>query len=240
MNVLVTGGAAGLGEAVTRRLGKNPSNSIWFSYHSSVADAKAIEESLPNVHAIHCDFREAGDLARLLEKMDEMNLDGLINNALPVRITKMHFHKMDLETFRAGFNQGIMPTISITQKAIGIFRKKKAGRIVTVLTSALVGKPPAGYSEYAAAKAYLHLLTKSWASENASFGITSNCVSPGYMATRLTNDTDERMVEEMVARHPLKRLLQTGEVAEAVEFYLMCSAQVNGNNLVINAGAEMS
>ena len=59
------------------------------------------------------------------------------------------------------------------------------------------------------------------------------------MATRLTCDTDERVVEEMVSRHPLKRLLSTAEVAEAVEFFLAAPLHVNGTNLIINAGSEM-
>ena len=59
------------------------------------------------------------------------------------------------------------------------------------------------------------------------------------MATRLTSDTDERLVEEMVSRHPLKRLLTPAEVAEAVEFYVNAPAQINGTNLIINAASEM-
>jgi NAD(P)-dependent dehydrogenase (short-subunit alcohol dehydrogenase family) len=175
----------------------------------------------------------------LLKKMDEIGFDALVNNAISMPIAKKHFHRMGLEVLKDGFAQNILPTVEITQRAITKFREKKGGRIVTMLTATLAGRPPAGYSEYTAAKAYLHSLAKSWAAENAVYGITSNSISPGYMATKLTSDTDERIVEQMTSQHPLKRLLTTGEVAEAVEFFLNAPLHVNGTNLLINAASEM-
>ena len=239
MNILITGGASGVGEAITRRLAGTGTNVVWFSYCSSEAKAHELEQALPNAHAIRCDFKDPLDMAGLLKTMDEISLDALVNNALPVPIAKTHFHRTGLDVFSQGFDHNILPTIEITQKAIARFRQKKSGRILTLLTATLIGKPPAGYSEYTAAKAYLHSLAKSWAIENAAFGITSNCISPSFMATRLTRDTDERIVREMASRHPLKRLLTPSEVAEAVEFYVNSPAQINGTNLIINAASEM-
>src|SRR5881296_3431877 len=145
MKVLITGGASGLGEAITRHLARNPSNKLWFSYHSSSASAKQIESQFANARAIKCDFRDERDLDRLLQEIEDMDLDGLVNNALPVRICRNHFHKIEINAFRDGFNHSVTPTICITQKVISLFRKKKTGRIVTILTATLVGKPPAGY-----------------------------------------------------------------------------------------------
>lgn len=239
MNILITGGASGLGGAMTKRLAKNESNTVWFSYRSAVGGAKMLQDTFSNAHGISCDFTNTGDVAGLLKKMNELDLDVLVNNAIASPIVKKHFHKTTAETFQRGFAQNILPTIEVTQNAIGRFRAKNGGRIITVLTATLVGKPPVGYSEYTAAKAYIHSLAKSWAIENAAYGITSNCVSPSYMATQLTEDTDARIVEEMVSRHPLKRLLTTDEVAQAVEFLISAPAQINGANIVINAASEI-
>jgi NAD(P)-dependent dehydrogenase (short-subunit alcohol dehydrogenase family) len=227
-----------LGEAITRRLAQNSAQEIWFTYRSSAAKAQNLEREFPNARGICCDFTNADDMAALLKQMDEIGFDALVNNAISTPIAKKHFHKTNLDVFREGFTQNILPTVEITQRAITKFREKKGGRIVTLLTATLVGRPPAGYAEYTAAKAYIHSLAKSWATENAAHNITSNCISPGFMATKLTSDTDERIVEQMTAQHPLKRLLTTGEVAEAVEFFLKAPLHINGTNLVINA-AEM-
>lgn len=239
MNILVTGGASGVGEAITRRLAGDAANTVWFSYCKSASKADELERAFPNAHAVRCDFKQAADMTDLLKKMDEIDLDALVNNAIAAPIAKSHFHKTPMDVFRRGFAENLLPTIEITQKAISRFRKRNGGRIVTLLTATLVGKPPAGYAEYTAAKAYLHSLAKSWASENAAFGITSNCISPAYMATQLTSDTDDRIVQAMVSQHPLKQLLTPAEVAEAAEFYLNSPAQINGTNLIINAASEM-
>lgn len=239
MNILVTGGASGVGEAITRRLALSGAHEVWFTYHSSGVRAEALERACRTAHAIHCDFRNPADISSLLQKIDEADLEALVNNAISTPITKTHFYKTDLDVFRQGFEYNVLPTIEITQRAISRFREKKGGRIVTVLTATLLGRPPTGYSEYTAAKAYLHSLAKSWASENGAFSIASNCISPSFMATQLTSDTDERIVEGLVHQHPLKRLLTPGEVAEAVEFLVNAPLQINGINLVMNAGAEM-
>ena len=132
-----------------------------------------------------------------------------------------------------------MPTISITQAAIGVFRKKKFGKIITILTSALTNTPPIGSSVYIANKAYLQQLTKVWANENIKFNITSNSVSPAFMLTKLTNSTDERIVEQITNNHPLKQLLTTDEVADSVIFLVNSTQQLNGIDLLINAGLNI-
>lgn len=239
MKILITGGASGLGEAITRRLAQNPAHEVWFTYHSSAAKARELEQTFPNARGIQCNFKNAADMESLLKKTDGIGLDALVNNAISTPIAKKHFHRTGLDVFKDGFAQNILPTVEITQRVITRFRERKGGRIVTMLTATLAGRPPAGYSEYTAAKAYLHSLAKSWAAENGVYGITSNCISPGYMATKLTSDTDERIVEQMTSQHPLKRLLTTGEVAEAVEFFLNAPLHINGTNLLINAASEM-
>src|ERR1019366_7084787 len=126
------------------------------------------------------------------------------------------------------------------QEAIKTFRKKKFGKIINIISSALVNKPPIGWSEYVANKSYLLAMSKAWAAECIKFNITSNSISPSFMLTNLTSDTDERVIEQMKEEHPLKRLLTTDEVAEAVVFFTKSSQQINGTNLVINAGTEIN
>lgn len=238
MNILVTGGASGLGESITRTLAKNGNDRVYFTYNRSKSNADSIEKEFQNTKAFHCDFEDASSLAMLLKKMEELDLQVLINNAM-TGFEKNHFHKMSPEHFTAGFLKNILPVIQVTQKSILIFRKEKYGRIITVLSSAIINKPPIGWSEYVAQKNYLLSLSKSWAVENAKFNIVSNCVSPSFMKTALTSDTDERMVEEALRNHPLKKLLTTDEVAENIAFLAHTSQHINGTNLVLNAAEDI-
>jgi 3-oxoacyl-[acyl-carrier protein] reductase len=152
---------------------------------------------------------------------------------------QIHFHKIKAVYFAESFNNNIIPTIRVTQQALLSFRKNKFGKIITVLSAAILNTPPVGWSEYVATKNYLLSLSKSWATENSSFGITSNCISPAFMKTALTSDTDERIVEEMEKSHPLNKLLTTEEVAENIAWMVQCTQQINGINLIINAGANV-
>jgi NAD(P)-dependent dehydrogenase (short-subunit alcohol dehydrogenase family) len=120
-----------------------------------------------------------------------------------------------------------------------LFRKKKAGKIITIITAALINTPPVGASVYVANKAYLAQLSKVWASENARFNITSNTISPAFMKTNIHATMDERIVEQITEGHPLKKLLTTEEVAESVLFLVNATSQINGVDLVLNAGTNL-
>lgn len=239
MNILITGGASGLGASISQTLLNDKNNFVYFTYHHSVNSASLLELENGNIKGIKCNFNDPEELNLLLRDLSGLEIDVLINNAFSTKISMKHFHKMSVEDFEMGFSSNIIPTIKIVQTLLPKFRKKKFGKIITILSSAIINKPPLGYAEYVAAKAYLHSLAKSWASENANYGITSNCISPSFMKTNLTSDTDDRVIEEIIANHPLKRLLTPLEVADSVMFLVNCSQQINGINLTINSASNV-
>jgi len=238
MNILVTGGASGLGEAITRNLAQTESNKIYFTFCKSADKAKELENQFSNAKGIFCDFENEISLQTLLSQIEFLDIHALINNAFTGLETN-YFHKINPEYFSENFIKNVVPVIKITQQAILHFRKQKSGKIVTILSSYIINKPPMGLSEYVAAKNYLLSLSKSWAVENAKFNITSNAISPAFMQTQLTSDTDERIVEEMVKNHPLKKILSPSEVADSVQYLLNASSQINGINLIMNAAADI-
>lgn len=237
MNILITGGASGLGEAMTRMLAHDSAHTVYFTFCNSSKNAAEIERQFPNTRAVKVDFTLSPDVNALIEKFPEMNLEVLINNAMTGDIHKNYFHKTGSEIFENGFMKNVMPVIRITQAAIGIFRKKKSGKIITVLSSAIT-QPPIGWSEYAAAKSYLASLSKSWAAENNSFGIYSNCISPSFMRTRLTSETDERIVEEMIHQRG-KELLTVEDAAKAVLFLVHSGQALTGKNFIIDSAEDI-
>jgi 3-oxoacyl-[acyl-carrier protein] reductase len=240
VRALVTGGASGLGEAITRALAALPSAHVTFTFCRSAEGAAALQGELSNVEPLHCDFSRAADVDALAARIPGLELDVLVNNATS-GLAEKHFHRTPVEDFARGFQVNVLPVVQLTQAAIQAFRKRRAGRIITVLTSYLIDKPPTGLSEYVAAKAYLHSLAKSWAAENAAMGITSNCVSPSLMQTGLTSNVDARVLETTVSEHPLRALLSPADAASAVAFLASsASAHINGINLVLNAAVHIA
>lgn len=239
MNILITGGASGLGEAITRILAKEKTNTIFFTYSNSSLKAKQIETDFDNVNSIKCDFKNSSEVTSLVNNIQNINIDVLINNAYSNNCIKTYFHKIPNESFELDFINNIIPAIRITQSVITQLRKKKNGKIITILTSALANTPPLGWSCYTANKAYLESLVKSWATENIKFNITSNSVSPGFMQTNLTSDVDDRIIDQMVVNHPLKKILTVEEVAETVKYLTKSSSHVNGVDVLLNSGVNL-
>lgn len=235
MKILITGGASGLGKSITETLAKD--HTVYFTYSKSFADAKIVASKFKNTSALHCDFSDENSVKALALKIAELDLDVIIHNAYSGDYLKTHFHKIATQDFLNDFKVNVMSTIELTQAAINSFRKKKSGKIITVLTSALVDMPPVGSAVYTANKAYLKKLTQVWANENEKFNITSNSVSPAFMETAITDSIDERVKEQIIENNPLKRLLTTEEVAKAIEFLVNDITQINGKDFVINAGS---
>lgn len=238
MKVLITGGASGLGSAITTLLASEGFK-VFFTYNSSVDKAKIIESEYPNSEGIKCDFRSETELKSLLSSIEILGIDVLINNALLGTEIK-HFHKINPSYFLENFQNNIVPTIQITQSFIKSSRKRKFGKIINILSSAIINTPPIGWSEYVASKSYLRSLSNSWATENIKFNITSNCISPEFMNTPLHTDLDDRVFNSLVENHPLRKILEPEEVAEIVLFYIKSSQHINGTNFIVNTGSNIS
>lgn len=119
--------------------------------------------------------------------------------------------------------------------------KRRTGAIVTMASSAGRTPTPAAPPPYAAAKAGIVMLTRHVASQVGQYGVRVNCISP---STVLTERTSERMPDEVkqrfTARHPLGRLGEPGDVAEAACFLASDSASwLTGVVLDVAGGAVM-
>jgi 3-oxoacyl-[acyl-carrier protein] reductase len=239
MNILVTGGASGLGEAITKRLAREPDYFVHFTYCTADRNAVEIQKNYPNTALLKCDFTKDSDVQSLQEYIGHADIDILINNAFTGSFIDMYFHKTTLASYETAFAANILPTIAITQAAINCFRKKKAGKIITILSAALTDKAPIGSSVYVATKAYLAELAKIWAIENVKFNISSNTISPSFMQTSFTKDMDERLIEQLREQNSSKKILTTDEVAESVLFLVNTNQQINGVDFVINSETDV-
>ena len=228
-----------MGKAVVCALSTTAEHKVYFTYNRHGDEADALAREHPNVIALKCDYTNADEIRDLEQAIPSFNLDVLINNAYVGLPQGTHFHKTDPESFAKSFQHNVIPLIRITQSAILGFRKKKFGKIINILTAALTNIPPTGYAIYASNKAYIMQLSKSWSHEYAKYNISSNCISPDFMLTNLSTSVDERVIEQMQARHPLKKLLAPADVADTVVYLVNTSQQVNGIHVVINAAQNI-
>jgi len=239
MKILITGGASGLGESITRLLANDDNNTVYFTYSKSISEAKALETQFNNTKGIACNFSNDQSVKEAANTIAALDLYVIIHNAYSGDYLKTHFHKIASADFLTDFKVNVMPVIEFTQVAITNFRKKKSGKIITVLSAALADTPPVGSAVYCANKAYLQKMTQVWANENEKFNITSNSVSPAFMETAMTRFIDDRVKEQIIENNPIKRLLTKQEVAEAIRFLVNDSSHINGKDFIVSAGSSI-
>jgi len=231
--VVLTGGSSGIGKAIVLFL-LEKGYEVLFTYHYSQDSAKEIESQYPNAKAYQIDFTDPSELLRFSAAIAEFSPDILINNYYSGSFIDTYFHKTETDKFLHDFKNNIVPTLQITQDCISIFRKKKFGRIINILTSSLKS-PAIGTSVYNSNKAYLQQMSKSWAIENVKFGITCNSVSPSFIATDFHKELDERVKETILSGYPLKENLKSTDISNVIELCINGGKHFNGNHIFLDA-----
>lgn len=237
MNILITGGTSGLGKATVELLVKH-GHRIWTSYLATDEYTNVANEMMAkyeNVKAIPLNFCEDDSVDSFCGQLKEWDIDVLVNCTYVGKPQTSYFHKINPDEFLKAFQYNIIPTVKITQAALEVMKKKKYGKIINIITEAIIGLPPMGYTLYAANKAYLMELSNVWNTEYVGYNITSNCILPAYMQTKFA-EVDGRILEQMEKKHPLKKLLTPEDVANVVKFFVEATQQVNGVKFPVNAG----
>ena len=117
--------------------------------------------------------------------------------------------------------------------------KQRFGIIINI-TSIVGVTGNAGQVNYAASKAGMIGITKSFAQEIATRGITANCIAPGFIETAMTAELPENVVENMLKSIPQGRMGQADEIAASVAFLASDEeSYITGQTLHVNGGMAM-
>ena len=242
--VLVTGGARGLGQAITRALAREGAGVV-INYHRSDRAAAALAEELgTRAIALQADVTDADAVRHLFAAAQERTgqpITSVVNNALVdfqfngdarphlADITWQHFHQQIEGAVRGALNT--------LQAALPGMQTQGFGRIVNVGTN-LFQHPVVPYHDYTAAKAALLSLTRTAAADLGPHGITVNMVSGGLLrSTDASSATPEAVFDLIAQQTPLRRVTTPAEFADAVLFFLSPWARaVTGQNLIVDGG----
>ena len=131
-------------------------------------------------------------------------------------------------------------TFFLCKYAIKKMLKNKYGRIVNI--SSVVGHTGnLGQANYSASKAGIIGMTKSLAIEYAKKNITLNCVSPGFIQSKMTDNINESVKAALTSRIPMSRLGNAEDVANSVAFLSSDQASyVTGETIHVNGGMYMA
>jgi acetoacetyl-CoA reductase len=241
MAAIVTGGARGIGREIVLRLAEAGCR-VTINCHGSVPEAEQLAGQLAasGSEAIVAQGSiadpETGPM--LVERTIERfgRLDVLVNNAGITRDTTMR--KMTDEQFGEVVETNLVGTHRVTKAALEPMCAQGFGRIVSI--SSFVGQlGNYGQANYAATKGGLIAWTKTLAYEVARFGVTVNCVCPGFIDTDMLRGVPEHVLERLLARIPLERFGDPDEIARGVLYLVRDGDYITGTSLNINGGLYM-
>jgi 3-oxoacyl-[acyl-carrier protein] reductase len=242
---LITGGTAGIGREIALTFAREGAHVAIYGTNAERA-AKVVEEmqalkvapdqqftfAIVNV----ADTKEVeGAINQLLQVFG--NIDILVNNAGITR--DMLLMKMKEEDWDAVLDTNLKSVFNTCQTLVRPMLKAKSGKIINI--SSVVGLTGnAGQVNYSASKSGMIGFTKALAQELASRGICVNCIAPGFIATRMTDELNEQQREGIFKKIPMGRMGTTQEIADAALFLASgMSNYITGQVLTVDGGMVM-
>ncbi len=234
---LVTGGTRGIGAAISTAL-TAAGYTVAANYGGNDAAAKAFTEET-GIAAYKFDVSDFDAVTAAVAKIeaDLGPIDVVVNNAGITRDGTMH--RMSPDQWQAVIDTNLGSCFNCCRAVIDGMRSRKFGRIVNI--GSINGQAGQyGQVNYAAAKSGIHGFTKALAQEGARAGITVNAIAPGYIDTDMVRAVPAEVLEKIVAKIPVGRLGQAGEIARGVLFLVSDDAGfITGSTLSINGGQHM-
>jgi 3-oxoacyl-[acyl-carrier protein] reductase len=230
---LVTGGARGIGAATAARFAEEGAR---------VAVTDLDFEGEGGALQIRCDATKRDEVeAAVAQTVAELGgLDILVTCAGVIRDNLLH--KMSDDDFDTVISTHLRGTFLAAQAAQAHMVAQKSGKMVLISSTSALGNR--GQTNYAAAKAGIQGMAKTFAFELGPFGINVNCVAPGFIVTRMTAQTAERVgiefeeYQKLAAEQiPVRRVGQPEDVASVIAFLSSEDASfVSGQVIYVRGG----
>jgi NAD(P)-dependent dehydrogenase (short-subunit alcohol dehydrogenase family) len=235
---IVTGGASGLGLAVSRLLVDKGMHVVMVGRNEEHLKAVAADLGV-NASCFVCDLSKLEEIPSLIENIYAKfsRIDVLVNNA-GINMKKAFIEVTD-EEFASVLQTNLQSVFSISREVVKKMMIAGHGAIVNISSMAAQYGIPKVIA-YSAAKTGIEGMTRAMATELSPLGIRVNCVAPGFIKTAMSAkalDADPERKQKVISRTPMGRMGEPEDVAEAV--YYLCSGSssyVTGVVLPVDGG----
>ncbi|GAA6212120.1 3-oxoacyl-[acyl-carrier-protein] reductase [Hyphomicrobiales bacterium 4NK60-0047b] len=237
---LVTGASGGIGAAIAKTLHDQGATIAISGTRREKLEEVASTLGSDRVHITPCNLSDRDAVNALVGQAEEAlggKLDILVNNA---GITKDNlFMRMKDEEWDDVIAVNLTAAFTLMRGALRGMMRNRSGRIVNIASiSGVIGNP--GQPNYSASKAGLVGMSKSLAREIAPRGITVNCIAPGFIQTPMTDELNEKQVEQIAQAIPTGTFGDPDDIASAVLYLSSDEAKyMTGQTLHINGGMVM-
>ncbi len=238
-NIIITGASGGIGNSIVKKLYEEGANILASGTRSEKLEE--LKKTFQNIKILKFDISQDNKIEEFIENATK-ELDGtlncIINNA---GITQDNLAiRMSLDEWKRVIDINLTSTFLMSKSAIKKMLKNKSGKIINI-TSVVGHTGNLGQANYTASKAGIIAMSKSLAIEYAKKNININCISPGFIKTKMTEKLDDKFKEAIIAKIPSARLGEPDDIANAVVF--LCSNQsnyINGETIHVNGGLYMA
>ena len=236
--ILITGATGGIGNALVKKF--LSLDGLVLATGTNTEKLDALKKEFPKVNILKFDISDHSKIEEFIENVSSQltGLDILVNNA---GINKDNLSlRMKDEEWKKVIDINLGSTFFLCKYAIKKMLKNKYGRIVNI-TSIVGHTGNLGQSNYAASKAAIIAMSKSLAIEYAKKNITVNCVSPGFIQSKMTDNIVESIKAVLTSRIPMSKLGTGEDVSNCGAFLSSDQASyVTGETIHVNGGMYMS
>ena len=235
--ILVTGATGGIGKTLVQKFVSLEGNVLATGTKTEKLDA--LKKEFPNINILKFDISDHSKIEEFIENVASqlVGLDILVNNA-GINMDNLSLRMKDDE-WKKVIDLNLGSTFFLCKYGIKKMLKNKYGRIVNI-TSIVGHTGNLGQSNYAASKAAIVGMSKSLAIEYAKKNITINCVSPGFIQSKMTDGIVESIKAVLTSRIPMARLGKGEDVANTVAFLSSDAASyITGQTIHVNGGMYM-
>jgi len=235
--ILVTGATGGIGKALVQKFVSLEGNVLATGTKTEKLDA--LKKEFPNINVLKFDISDHSKIEEFIENVSSqlVGLDILVNNA-GINMDNLSLRMKDDE-WKKVIDLNLGSTFFLCKYGIKKMLKNKYGRIVNI-TSVVGHTGNLGQSNYAASKAAIIGMSKSLAIEYAKKNITINCVSPGFIQSKMTDGIVESIKAVLTSRIPMAKLGKGEDVANTVAFLSSDAASyITGQTIHVNGGMYM-
>ena len=236
--ILVTGATGGIGGAIVSNFLSLDATVLGTGTSGEKLDL--LKSKYPALLTEQFDISKHDKIEEFIDKV-HLSMDGLdilVNNA---GLTKDNLSlRMKNEEWQKIIDVNLTSTFYLSKFAIKKMLKNKFGRVINI-TSIVGHTGNIGQVNYSASKAGIVAMSKSLAIEYAKKNITINCVSPGFIQTKMTDSISEKFKSELLSRIPMNRLGTGEDVSSTVAFLSSeASSYITGETIHVNGGMYMA